>query len=117
MGAKPTRGSSPGNGKPISSEAMLRPRPLDRPLHGDGDPYDDGPLPDLTSGLMWIATGTMGLIAQWLPGTGSDHVNWVFGLCAFALAWGAFSVLLGVRRWTMPLVVRAGVTALMMPVV
>ena len=28
---------------------MPRLRPtLDRPLHRDGDPYDDGPLPDLT---------------------------------------------------------------------
>jgi diguanylate cyclase (GGDEF)-like protein len=97
---------------------MSRLRPtLDRPLHRDGDPYDDGPLPDLTSGLMWIATGTMGLIVQWLPGTGSEHVIWVFGLCAFAIAWGAISVLLGVRGWTMPLRARAVVTGTMMPVV
>ena len=41
----------------------------------------------------------------------------VIALCVFALAWGALSVLLGVRRWTMPLGVRAGVTAGMMPVV
>ena len=97
---------------------MPRLRPtLDRPLHRDGNPYDDGPLPDLTSGLMWIATGSMGLIVQWLPGTGGEHLEWVLALCFFALAWGALSVLLGVRRWTMPLGVRAGVTAAMMPVV
>jgi diguanylate cyclase (GGDEF)-like protein len=97
---------------------MLRLRPtLDRPLHRDGDPYDDGPLPDLTSGLMWIATGLYGLVVQWLPGTYADHVELVFGLCAFALGWGAFSVLLGVRRWTMPLSARAVVTAATMPVV
>ncbi|MEA2418265.1 MAG: hypothetical protein QOE60_471 [Thermoleophilaceae bacterium] len=97
---------------------MLRLRTtLDRPLHRDGDPYDDGPLPDLTSGLMWIATGVMGLIVQWLPGTGAEHVGWVFGLCGFALAWGVFSVFLGLKRWTLPLRRRALVTAAMMPVV
>ena len=28
--------------------------------HADGNPWDDGPLPDLTSGLMWSATGLFG---------------------------------------------------------
>jgi diguanylate cyclase (GGDEF)-like protein len=97
---------------------MQRLRPtLDRRLHRDGDPYDDGPLPDLTSGLMWFATGVYGLIVQWLPGTGHEHVTLVFGLCLFALAWGAFSVLLGLRGWTMSIGVRAAATAAMMPVV
>jgi len=90
---------------------------LDRPLHRDGDPYDDGPLPDLTSGLMWLATGALGLIVQWLPGTGAEHVELVFGLCVFALAWGALSVVLGLRRSAMRLAPRAVVTAVMMPVV
>jgi diguanylate cyclase (GGDEF)-like protein len=80
----------------------------------DVNPYDDGPLPDLTSGLMWLATGVFGLIAQWLPGTGEDHLYLVYGLCLFAIAWGAFSVLAGVKRWTMPLELRAAVTALTM---
>jgi diguanylate cyclase (GGDEF)-like protein len=90
---------------------------LNRPLHRDGDPYDDGSLPDLTSGLMWFATGVNGLLVQWLPGTPHGHVNWVFGLCGFALAWGAFSVFLGFRGWTMPLRWRALLTAAMMPLV
>lgn len=81
------------------------------------DPYDDGPLPDLTSGLMWIATGTLGLIVQWLPGTGGDHTGLVFALCGFALAWGVFSVFLGVKRRTLSLLPRALVTAAMMPIV
>jgi diguanylate cyclase (GGDEF)-like protein len=86
--------------------------------HRDRDPYyDDGPLPDLTSGLMWFATGLFGLVAQWLPGTTHDHVALVYALCAFALGWGALSVLFGVRRVTMPLELRAAVTALMMPLV
>jgi diguanylate cyclase (GGDEF)-like protein len=83
----------------------------------DSDPYHDGPLPDLASGLMWLATGLVGLAVQPLPGTDHDHEPVVLALCAFALAWGAISVLLGVRRWTMPLEWRAVVTAAMMPVV
>jgi diguanylate cyclase (GGDEF)-like protein len=90
---------------------------LDRPLHRDGDPYDDGALPDFTSGLMWLATGVYGLIAQWLPGTGHDHVELVYVLCLFALAWGALSVVLARNGWTMPISARAAVTALMMPLV
>jgi diguanylate cyclase (GGDEF)-like protein len=90
---------------------------LEPALHRDGDPYDDGPLPDLTSGLMWFATGIFGLVAQWLPGTGTDHVELVFGLCGFALAWGVVSLVLGRKGWTMSLTVRAIVTALMLPVV
>ena len=97
---------------------MSRLRPtIDRPLHGDGDPYDDGPLPDLTSGLMWIATGLMGLAVQLLPGTTHDHEAWVLGLCGFALLWGAFSVLAGLRHWTMGLRPRAAVTAVTLLVV
>ena len=90
---------------------------LNRPLHRDGDPYDDGPLPDLTSGLMWLATGALGLIVQWLPGTGKEHAELVYGLCLFAIAWGAWSVFAGLRRWTMSLTLRAVVTGLMMPIV
>ncbi|MEA2330217.1 MAG: hypothetical protein QOH58_355 [Thermoleophilaceae bacterium] len=90
---------------------------LDRPLHRDGDPYDDGPLPDLTSGLMWLATGVMGLALQALPGTVDEHTGWVLGLCAFAIAWGATSIFLGVRAWSMPIRVRAAVTAATMPIV
>jgi len=97
---------------------MKRLRPsLDRPLHRNGDPYDEGPLPDLTSGLMWLATGLLGVIVQQLPGTPNDHIALVYGLCAFATAWGAFSVFLGVRRWTMSLRWRATLTAVMMPLV
>src|SRR5215207_2920843 len=90
---------------------------LDRPLHRDGDPYDDGPLPDLTSGLMWIAAGLTGLAAQAFPGTGHEHQTLVLGLVAFALAWGAASIALGVRGLAMSLGARAAVTALTMPVV
>jgi hypothetical protein len=30
---------------------------LEHPQHADGNLFDDGPLPDLTSGVMWTATG------------------------------------------------------------
>ena len=39
-----------------------------RALSSDGEQYDDGPLPDLISGPMWIATGSVGLAVQALPG-------------------------------------------------
>lgn len=90
---------------------------LDRPLHEDGDPYDDGPLPDLTSGLMWLATGAVGLAVHLLPGTAHEHFGWVLALCGFACAWGVISVVLGLRDIVMPLGRRALVTAAMMPVV
>jgi diguanylate cyclase (GGDEF)-like protein len=90
---------------------------LDRPLHRDGDPYDDGPLPDFTSGLMWLASGAVGLAVQPLPGTHHEHAALVVTLCGFALAWGAISVVLGLRQWTMPLRTRALVTAFLMPAV
>ncbi|MGH2799091.1 MAG: GGDEF domain-containing protein [Thermoleophilaceae bacterium] len=90
---------------------------LDRPLHEGGDPYDDGPLPDLTSGLMWLATAVVGLAVHVLPGTDHAHIGWVVGLCAFAAAWGAISVGLGLRGMIMSLGQRALVTAAMMPIV
>jgi diguanylate cyclase (GGDEF)-like protein len=97
---------------------MLTPRlNLDRPLHADGDPYDDGPLPDLTSGLMWLATAVVGMAVQALPGTRHAHMGAVVALCAFASAWGIFSIVLGLRGWIMSLRTRAFVTATMMPVV
>jgi diguanylate cyclase (GGDEF)-like protein len=91
--------------------------PLDRPLHHDGDPYDDGPLPDITSGLMWVATGIVGLAVQVLPGADREHLEWVFALGGFAIVWGTISVVLGLRGNVMPLGRRAIVTAVMMPVV
>jgi diguanylate cyclase (GGDEF)-like protein len=90
---------------------------LDRPLHAEGNAYDDGPLPDLTSGFMWIATATMGLFALVLPGTDRAHLGWVLVLAAFALAWGATSVVLALRGLVMSIGLRALVTAAMMPIV
>jgi diguanylate cyclase (GGDEF)-like protein len=106
-------------GRPMATaDTMRAPKlSLDRPLHEDGDPYDDGPLPDLTSGLMWLSTGIVGLAVHLLPGTDHSHFGWVVALCCFAIAWGAISVLLGLRGLIMPLGRRALVTGAMMPVV
>jgi diguanylate cyclase (GGDEF)-like protein len=81
------------------------------------DARHEGPLPDLTSGLMWIATGTGGLLVLMLPGTQRSHLGAELVLGAFAIAWGAFSLYLGVRERTMSIQLRAVVTAAMMPVV
>jgi diguanylate cyclase (GGDEF)-like protein len=90
---------------------------LDRPVHADGDPYDDGALPDLTSGLMWIVTAVVGLAVQVLPGSDHSHLGWVVALAAFAFAWGVTSILLGMHDRIMPRAQRALVTAAMMPIV
>ena len=77
----------------------------------------DGSLPDLTSGLMWIATGATGLAVLALPGTARSHLPWIVGLSAFAIGWGIASLVLGLRAKTMSIGSRALVTAAMMPVV
>jgi diguanylate cyclase (GGDEF)-like protein len=77
----------------------------------------DGPLPDLTSGAMWLATALAGLAALAMPGADRTHLAWMLALAAFAAAWGAFSLYMGVTRRTMAIGLRALVTAAMMPVV
>jgi diguanylate cyclase (GGDEF)-like protein len=85
--------------------------------HHAGPLHDDGPLPDLTSGLMWLATGLAGLGVLPLADGGRVHLVWAIVLAGFAIAWGAASVTMGLRGITMPLRTRAWVTAGMMPVV
>lgn len=81
------------------------------------DPRHDGPLADLTSGVMWLATATVGLAVLVLPGTLPLHLGWVLTLTAFAGGWGITSLRLGVRGRTMSIGRRAAVTAAMMPIV
>ena len=89
-----------------------------RSLPSEGEPYEDGPLPDLISGAMWLATGVVGLAVQALPGVAENsELPWVWVLGAFAIAWGVTSILLGMRGKSMPLGQRTVVTAAMMPVV
>jgi diguanylate cyclase (GGDEF)-like protein len=90
---------------------------LSHPQHADGNPWDDGPLPDLTSGIMWTATGVLGVAVLWLPGSDRGHVPLAVGLGAFAIAWGLFSLFLAARGPGMTVAVRALVTATTMPVV
>jgi len=90
---------------------------LSRPLHSDGNPWDDGPLPDFTSGLMWTATGVFGGVALALPGSDHGHVALALTLGVFAIAWGLFSLVMAARGRGMALGPRALVTAIMMPVV
>ena len=47
---------------------MNAPAPNRGPLH------DDGPLPDLISGLMWLATSVVGVAVLALPGTPHPHL-------------------------------------------
>jgi hypothetical protein len=77
----------------------------------------DGPLPDLTSGAMWLATAVAGLAALTLPGADRSHLVLMLGLAAFAAAWGGFSRWMGLTHHTMSIGLRAVVTATMMPIV
>jgi diguanylate cyclase (GGDEF)-like protein len=77
----------------------------------------DGPLPDLTSGAMWLATAVAGLAALALPGADRSHLALVLGLAAFAAGWGGISLWMGMTRRTMSIGLRAVVTGAMMPVV
>jgi len=77
----------------------------------------DGPLPDVTSGAMWLATAAAGLAALAMPGADRSHVALMLGLAAFAAAWGGFSLWMGLTEHTMAIGLRAVVTATMMPIV
>jgi diguanylate cyclase (GGDEF)-like protein len=78
---------------------------------------DDGPLPDLISGLMWLATAVAGVAVLAIPGTPRPHLGVALVLAAFAAGWGVLSLWLGLTERTMTIRKRAVVTASMMPVV
>jgi len=90
---------------------------LSRPRHADGNPWDDGPLPDLTSGVMWTATGVLGAVVLALPGSDRDHMAMALVLAAFAVGWGLFSLFMASRGGGLPVGWRALVTATTMPIV
>ena len=90
---------------------------LSRPQHVDGNPWDDGPLPDLTSGIMWSGTGLLGAAVLWLPGSDRSHVALALGMAAFAVGWGVFSLFLAARGRGMSVGARALVTATTLPIV
>jgi diguanylate cyclase (GGDEF)-like protein len=104
--------------KPMFSTRMLGLREsLSRQLHHDGNLWDDGPLPDFTSGLMWTVTGVFGGVALALPGSDRTHVTLALGLAFFSVAWGLISLGMAARGRGMSIEVRALVTAVMMPIV
>jgi diguanylate cyclase (GGDEF)-like protein len=90
---------------------------LNRPQHTGGNPWDDGPLPDLTSGLMWSGTGLLGTVALMLPGSYQGHVTLALTLAALACIWGAIEICIAIRGRTMTVGSRALVTASTMPIV
>jgi diguanylate cyclase (GGDEF)-like protein len=90
---------------------------LSRQLHADGNLWDDGPLPDFTSGLMWTVTGLFGGVALMLPGSDRSHVALALGLGFFSIAWGLVSLGMAARGRGMSIELRALVTAAMMPIV
>ena len=90
---------------------------LSRPQHADGNPWDDGPLPDLTSGLMWSATGLLGALVLALPGSARDHTLLALTLAGVAVAWGLFEIHLAARNRSIALGARALITASTMPIV
>jgi diguanylate cyclase (GGDEF)-like protein len=102
----------------VAGEAMRGIREsLSRPQHEGGDPWDDGPLPDLISGIMWSATGLVGAGVLWLPGSDRSHATIALALAVFSLAWGLISFWLAARGQSMSVRARALVTAATMPVV
>ena len=85
--------------------------------HADGNVWDDGPLPDLTSGVMWTATGLFGAAVLALPGSDRDDMLIALVLAGFAVGWGLFSLHLASRGRGMKVDFRALVTAATMPIV
>jgi diguanylate cyclase (GGDEF)-like protein len=90
---------------------------LSHQLHADGNLWDDGPLPDFTSGLMWTATGVFGMAALALPGSNREHIVLALALGTFAVAWGLISIGMAARGHGMMLGLRALITAATMPLV
>ena len=78
--------------------------------HRIDDPRDEGPLADLTSAGMWTTAGLIGASMYLLPGSPHEHLGYGLLIAAAAMLWGAVSLLLWHKRWTMSLATRAVVT-------
>ena len=81
------------------------------------DPRDEGPLADLTSAGMWTTAGLIGASMFLLPGAPHAHIGVGLLIALAAITWGAISLLLWHKRWTMPIGRRAVVTAATAPLV
>jgi diguanylate cyclase (GGDEF)-like protein len=84
---------------------------------GDEDPRDEGRLADLTSAGMWTTAGLVGAAMFLLPGSPREHVGIGLAIAGFAVLWGAASLLLYLRSWTMSIGSRSLVTAGTAPIV
>jgi diguanylate cyclase (GGDEF)-like protein len=85
--------------------------------HRIDDPRDEGPLADLTSAGMWTTAGLIGASMFLLPGAPREHLGSGLLIAAAAVLWGAVSLLLWHKRWTMTIAHRAVVTAGTAPLV
>src|SRR5215216_158856 len=83
----------------------------------DEDPRDEGRLADLTSAGMWTTAGIVGSAMFLLPGSRHEHLGIGLAIAGFAVLWGAISLVLYLRRWTMSIASRAVVTACTAPIV
>src|SRR6476619_1900387 len=90
---------------------------MNTPAPNRGPLDDEGPLPDLVSGLMWLATAVAGVGVLVIPGTPMPHLGVALLLAAVAAGWGMLSIGLGLTALTMSVPTRAGVTAGTMPIV
>jgi diguanylate cyclase (GGDEF)-like protein len=81
------------------------------------DSRDEGPLADLTSAGMWTTAGLIGASMFLLPGAPHAHLAVGLAIALAAVAWGATSLLLWHKRWTMSIAQRAIVTAGTAPLV
>jgi diguanylate cyclase (GGDEF)-like protein len=90
---------------------------LNRHQHTDVNGWDDGPLPDLTSGVMWSSTGILGAAVLALPGSDRTYMTLALVLAAIATAWGCMELYLAARGRGMSVSWRALLTASTMPIV
>jgi diguanylate cyclase (GGDEF)-like protein len=74
---------------------------MNPPARTRGPLHDDGPLPDLISGLMWLATSVVGVAVLAIPGTPRPHLAVVLVLAGLAAGWGGLSLWLGLTARTM----------------
>ena len=81
------------------------------------DPRDVGRLADVTSAGRWTTAGVIGASMFLLPGSPHEHAGVGLAIAAFAVLWGAISLVLYLTRATMTIGTRAVVTAGTAPIV
>ncbi|HEX5620582.1 MAG TPA: GGDEF domain-containing protein [Solirubrobacteraceae bacterium] len=74
-------------------------------------------MADLTSAGMWTTAGLIGASMYLLPGSPHEHLGYGLLIAGTAILWGAVSLLLWHKRWTMSLATRAVATTGTAPLV